>query len=172
MLDQFQKAFADLIASTDFVIQVREKPDSLRSLYDLSDLEWRRLVSVVNQPGMECNCMLYRANRLTPIAMYLPDLCKALGEDRLPLLSEYWARHTHTSINFLSDSHRFCEFVEEKIADGYPVADTVPPVLEREKALLTEQLAEIYPERYSPGSRFCDEELEGRISSGSPARFH
>jgi len=151
MLDHFQKAFADLTASPGLVMQVRENPDLLRDRYELSEREVRRLAAMVNDPGMECNCVLYRASRITPIAVHLPRLTKVLAKDLGPLLSEYWTRYTHTNINFLFDSYRFCEFVKEKIDGGFIFSDAVLPIVEFEMAELFEQLEVIDPDNYMRG---------------------
>jgi hypothetical protein len=147
MREQFQKAFSDLTASSDLVRLVREKPELLREDYDLSDLEWRRLVGIVKQPGMEANCILYRANRLAPIVINLPDLCKELDADLRPLLSEYWVANRQLSDNFWVEANDFCEFVKGKVESG-SVPETVLPALERERSVVAGFLAEIYPEKY------------------------
>ena len=79
MLLEFQQALADLVASPDFCRQARADPQELMRRYDLSAREHRRLVDMVNQPGMALNCMLYRSNRLAPLAQNLYGLCNALG---------------------------------------------------------------------------------------------
>ena len=53
MLSHFQVAFADLIASPELIAWVRAEPEILRTRYDITDVEWRRLVSVIEQPGMQ-----------------------------------------------------------------------------------------------------------------------
>jgi len=129
MLDQFQQAFADLTASPALVLRVRKDPSTLYSDYALTDLEWRRLVSIANSPGMERNCMLYRANRLAPVVTYLPKTSKILGDYLGPVLSEYWAAYPNTDNNFLIESRRFCEFVLEKIkARLLPAGDLLTAV--------------------------------------------
>ena len=147
MLEHFQKALAELAASPEFVSDVVERPELLRERYYLSDREYRRLVSVVNQPGMKCSCMLYRANRLTPIAAYLPELCEALGDDLNPLLSEYWEHFTHTNLNFLVEAYRFCRFLEDRIDAGSLNGDILFPILERESAGLSMQIDEIFGDK-------------------------
>jgi len=151
MREQFQRAFSDLTASPDLVKRVRENPGSLRESYELTDLEWRRLAAIVNQPGMECNCILYRANRLAPIVLNLPDLCKALDKDLRPLLSDYWAQQAQLSDNFWIEANDFCEFLRGKIAEGF-VSSNVSATLEREQSAVIEQLVQIYPERYDGNS--------------------
>ena len=118
MREQFQRAFSDLTASAEFVKQARVRPEILNERYELNELELRRLTAIVNQPGMECNCILYRANRLAPVAINLPDLCRALGSELRELLSEYWLQSTHAGDNFWVEANDFCEFVRNKIASG------------------------------------------------------
>jgi hypothetical protein len=148
MREQFQRAFSELTASPDLVKLVRIDPDILHERYDLTDLELRRLSAMVNQPGMECNCILYRANRLAPIVINLPDLCKDLGDDLRDLLSEYWALHSQSGDNFWVESNDFCEFVRAKVANGF-LSEKVMSALEREQAVVIQQLGEIYPEKYT-----------------------
>ena len=149
MREQFQRAFSDLTASAEFVKQARVHPEILDERYDLTELELRRLTAIVNQPGMECNCILYRANRLAPVAINLPDLCRALGSELRELLSEYWLQSTQAGDNFWVEANDFCEFVRNKIASGV-VSETVLEIIEREQAVVIEQLIEIYPEKYRP----------------------
>jgi len=135
MLIEFQQAFADLVASPALCISVRNEPEVLRQRYQLSEQEFRQLVAVVNHPGMECNCMLYRANRLAPLALNLPQLCKALGKDLPQTLSRYWATYRNGDSHFLLESQRFCEFVETLLAAGEFGAD-VRSALDREAPVI------------------------------------
>jgi hypothetical protein len=144
MLDQFQQAFADLAASPALVSEIAHDPSLLRGRYELSDLEWRRLASVVNQPGMKCNCMLYRANRLTPLAEYLPQTSQLAAKNHAQLLSEYWTVYTNTNINFLVESYRFCQFVQKKADDGSFTDEAFLSVLQRERSQVCVQLKEMF----------------------------
>lgn len=148
MLIEFQQAFADLVASPELCISVRSDPGVLRERYQLSDLEWRQLVGIVNDPGMECNCMLYRANRLAPLALNLPELVKALGDDLRPTLDQYWSAYSNTDVHFLVESHRFCEFVRDLLGSGHIFQNDIHDALEREAAALALRLEASYTERY------------------------
>ena len=139
-----------MTASADLVKRVRAEPEVLRELYDLTDLEWRRLAAIANQPGMECNCILYKSNRLGPIAVNLPDLCKELHSELRTLLSEYWAENTQLSTNFWVESYSFCEFVRRKVESGV-VSEAILPTLDREQSISFGYLRQIYPEKYAMG---------------------
>ena len=115
MLREFQQAFADLVASPALCLDVRKEPAILNERYQLSEREWIRLVAIVNDPGMSCNCTLYRANRLTPIALTLREVCDALGDQLAPLLQQYWDTHPGMNAHFLLESYDFCQFVKEQI---------------------------------------------------------
>jgi hypothetical protein len=111
MLAEFQKALADLTASPELCRKVRREPEILRELYALTDKEWRRLTGIVASKGMEANCMLYRANRLAPVALNLPETCDAIRDDLNRLISAYWESEPTTDVNFLIETDRFCQFL-------------------------------------------------------------
>ena len=75
MLAEFQQALADLTASPELCIQVRRDPAVLNQRYILTERERDRLVGIVRHPGMACACTVYRANRLAPLAMNIPQTC-------------------------------------------------------------------------------------------------
>jgi hypothetical protein len=137
MLIDFQRAFADLTASPSLCRTVRRTPEILRERYSLTDKEWRRLVGLVGSKGMEANCMLYRANRLAPVALNLRDTCKALGDDLNRLISAYWESEPTTDVHFLIETDRFCRFLLAQ--PGLSTAALA--ALEREHALVSAKLA-------------------------------
>jgi hypothetical protein len=150
MLADFQQALADLIASPDLCIEARRNPGALRERYQLTDREAHRLVGVVNHPSMECNCMLYRANRLAPLAVNLRSLLKALGPDLRSVLDSFWKRYSNTDVHFYVESYRFCEFIWEEITRGRLFNEEVEPALQHEMATLAELLEISHTELYSP----------------------
>lgn len=137
MLIDFQRALAELTASPSMCRQVRAAPQMLRDRYDLTDKEWRRLVGIVASKGMEANCILYRANRLAPVALNLPNTCTALGADLNRLISAYWESAPTTDVHFLIEADRFCRFLLTQ-PDLPAVARTE---LEREHAIVVAKLA-------------------------------
>lgn len=137
MLAQFQLALAELTASPALCREVRADPAVLDARYDLTPRERRRLAVIVASRGMEANCMLYRANRLAPVALNLPDLCDALRDDLNRLISEYWEAEPTTDVHFLVEADRFCRF----LADAPGVPEAALPVLAREHALVAARLA-------------------------------
>jgi hypothetical protein len=143
MLVEFQQALADLVASPEACRQARANPAQLRLRYDLSQREFDRLVAMVNHRGMACNCMLYRANRLSPFALNLPGLCRALGPRLGSLLTEYSALYPNTNVHFYLECHRFCDFIEAKLNDG-ELEPRVTAILNEEHSKIKLHLAATY----------------------------
>lgn len=137
MLAAFQTALADLTASPALCRAVRVEPELLRDCYELTDREWRRLAAIAASKGMEANCMLYRANRLAPVALNLPETCTALGEALTPLISAYWESEPTTDVHFLVEADRFCRFLGAR--DDLPEGALAP--LQREHATVAGRLA-------------------------------
>lgn len=136
MLVDFQRALADLTASPRLCRDVRRDPAVLNERYALTDREWRRLAGIASSKGMEANCILYRANRLAPIALNLPDTCKALGDDLTRLVDAYWDSEPITDVHFLVEADRFCRFLR-----GQPSITPAALVeLDREHAIVAGKL--------------------------------
>jgi hypothetical protein len=136
MLVEFQRALADLTASPALCRQVREAPATLHDSYGLTEREWRRLVGIVSSRGMEANCVLYRANRLAPVALNLPETCKALGDDLTRLVSAYWESEPITDVHFLVEADRFCRFLWSQP----DLPDSVRVTLQDEHVLITRKI--------------------------------
>jgi hypothetical protein len=137
VLIEFQRALADLTSSATLCRQVRLTPEVLRDRYELTDKEWRRLVGIVGSDGMRANCMLYRANRLAPVALNLPATCRALGDDLNRLISNYWESEPITDVHFLVEADRFCHFLAAQPALQPDAADA----LKYEGAIVAAKLA-------------------------------
>jgi hypothetical protein len=146
MLAEFQQALADLTASPAFSSSARENPSLLRDRYELSDREFDRLVGILRHPGMECACIVYRANRLAPLAMNVPQTCKALGPELRAVVEEFWAAYPETNVHFFVETDRFCRFLQEKITYGAVFPPGVVDALARESQTITVVLAESHTE--------------------------
>lgn len=142
MLADFQQALADLTASPDLCIQVREDANVLHARYDLTEREAARLAGIVGHGGMECACMVYRANRLAPLALNIPDTCRALGQDLRDILSEYWAEAPESNVHFYVETDRFCRFLKDRIAEGRTFSPAVIRALSHESAVVAAALEE------------------------------
>lgn len=137
MLAEFQQAMADLVASPARVQAARADPAAWLADYDLTDAERRRLAGFLVQPGLALGCMVYRANRLAPVAMHLTELCRAIGPGLRALMDDFWQAHPHSEPNPLLECARFCDF----LAARDPMAATVRQDLARARAGIDEALA-------------------------------
>ena len=146
MLADYQQALADLTGSPDLCVRVRKDPALLQGCYSLTDREWRRLVAIVQHRGMECACMLYRANRLAPLVLTLPGLCRALGTDLRAVASDYWAAFPETNVHVFVEADRFCGFVRRQLAAGRELPAGVAAALDEEGERVAEQFAHSHTE--------------------------
>lgn len=153
MLAEFQQALADLVASPALCKAARGDATVLRERYRLSERETSRLLAVVNHPGMECNCMLYRANRLAPLAMNLPEVVRALDADLRPALDAFWEQSANTDVHFYAEAYRFCEFLRDEVERGRAFGRDLEAALRVEMAVLEERLELSHTEIYSPMRR-------------------
>ena len=131
----FQKAMCDLIASPDLCLELVETPDAVLGRYDLSERDRRRLVEVVQQPGMVVNCSLYRANRLSPIINLIPHTCFLLGDTLLGEATEFWKGFKETRMQFHDEVKQFGDFLQHRIEMGVLQHAMLGEVLEYERAL-------------------------------------
>ena len=146
MLAEFQQALADLTASPELCMRVRREPSVLREQYALTEREWKRLVGIVAHPGMACACIVYRANRLAPLALNIPETCKALGNDLRDVVSEFWQAFPETNVHFFVETHRFCQFLKAKLDAGARYSEQVAAALQNESVLVAAGLKESYTE--------------------------
>jgi len=133
-LPRFQTFVARMTADPALAAAVRADPSRLDGEPDLTALERRRLAGLAASRGMEANCMLYRANRLAPLALNCPDTLEALGDRLSGLLSAFWASEPETHVNFLVETDRFCRWLARQPSPPGPLA--------REHALVALRLAE------------------------------
>ena len=134
-MEAFQQAMCDLVASPDLCIALIESPDEVLGRYDLSERDRRRLVEVVQQPGMLVNCSLYRANRLSPIYNLVPHTCFLLGNALLDEATEFWKDFKETRLQFHEEVQRFGDFLRQRVEMGALQNPMLAEVLEYELAL-------------------------------------
>ncbi len=106
--------------------------------------EYQRLIQMVNHKAMALNCMLYRANRLAPLAMNLHEFCTLLGPRLGPLLSEYSTCYPHTTVHFYLECDRFCQFILAKLKEGFELQQQARAVLAEEHSKIKMGLTASY----------------------------
>ena len=146
MLAEFQQALADMTASPELCSRVRADTSVLDTRYELSQRERDRLLGIVRHPGMACACTLYRANRLAPLAMYVPRTCHALGPSLRDVAESFWAEYAETDVHMFIEVDRFCRFLQARIEAGHDYPPEVQRALAAEAAAVTVALRDSYIE--------------------------
>ena len=126
---EFQRAFADLIASPERCVALREGNADVLADYAMTPREKKRLETMVHHEAMSVNCSLYRVNRLIPVYSVLPHSCRLLGDRLMDELDAFWAASRHATLQYRWESWRFGLWLEERIAarrlPGGPVEDAI-----------------------------------------------
>lgn len=141
----FQRAMADLAASPALCVRVREDAEAALAPYALTERERRRVASAVTQQGMRVNGMLYRSNRLGPIAAQLPYSFVLIGPALRSVMEVYWAENPGFVRNAPLEVRRFADFVRRRIEEGALVQPLLREVLDWE--MIVYELALLPPER-------------------------
>jgi hypothetical protein len=140
VLAEFQQALADLTASPDLCVRARHDPSFLRVDYELTEGEFDRLIRIVRSPGMQCACIVYRANRLAPLAMNARATCEALGPQLRDIVENFWAAYPESDVHFFIETARFCEFVLAMVDAGRDLDNEAVAAVRRDQAVMQEAL--------------------------------
>ncbi len=98
---EFQRAFADLIASPERCVALREgRHGRARGLRHDACARRKRLETMVHHEAMSVNCSLYRVNRLIPVYSVLPHSCRLLGDRLMDELDAFWAASRHATLQY------------------------------------------------------------------------
>ncbi|MEO8506673.1 MAG: hypothetical protein ABI593_03490 [Betaproteobacteria bacterium] len=119
-LAEFQRAFADLIASPERCLAARAPASTVFDCYDLTPLETRRIQTMVRDHGMSINCTVYRVNRLTPVYFALPLCCMFLGECLTAELDAFWAASRDVTLQYGREAWRSGLRIQDRIASEVP----------------------------------------------------
>ena len=130
----FQRAYADLAASPRLCLATRENPDEALARYDLSDRERDRLAHAVHQRGMDANCTLYRATRITALDTVAPRTLALLKPVLRPLLEAYWDEYPVHDARFARETERFIEWLDANRARLPRLAGPIVALARRELA--------------------------------------
>jgi hypothetical protein len=137
-LEQFQRAFAELVASPPLCLAVQSGPELLDE-YTLTSRERERLHAMASHPGMSHNCTLYRANRLTPIARCLPATCLHLGPRLRAEFDNFLATSSDAfDLQFRGEAERFARYLNARLAGGAIEDPELRRCLDRELLELAE----------------------------------
>jgi hypothetical protein len=133
-LAAFQRAYADLAASPRLCLAVRENPAMALASYDLKPIEQRRLAKAVWQRGMDANCTLYRATRITALNSVAPLTLGLIRPVLRAVLDAYWEDNPIHDVRFAHETRRFISWLEVHPAVLPECADDLIALARRELA--------------------------------------
>jgi len=108
----FQRAYADLAASARLCLAVRANAGEALAAYELTTRERQRLERAVWQRGMNANCTIYRATRITALNAVVPITLRRIGPDLRAVLDAYWEDHPVHDTSFAREAARFIAWLE------------------------------------------------------------
>jgi hypothetical protein len=146
-LTEFQRAFADLIASPERCLEAREEPSKVFGSYELTRREQLRLTCMVRSAAMSVNCTLYRVNRLTPIYSVLPLTCSLLGDQLRSELEAFCALSDHATSQYRREALRFAKWLLDRISSGMLRGGPIEDAIAFERAAFDVRTAPRIPNR-------------------------
>jgi hypothetical protein len=132
---EFQIAITKLIASPQLCRETLVDEQSFFSGFELTEKEKMRLHAILRQKGMSACCSLYRMNRVTPVYTQLSNTSAILGEDLVPIISEFWNHLSAPSLQFREEVLEFGFFLMKKIDSGQVKIPYLKEVLKLEMAM-------------------------------------
>jgi hypothetical protein len=142
MLADFQQALADVSASAEWCSTLRLEHDRILKFYNLTPRELRQFLAVLRHPGMECQCSLYRMNRLSPLMLNLPGTVASMGEQMMPVILAYWAAHPWPFSHGYVECERFCAWLRHAWPELMSGAAS-PAILREEELALNAAISAI-----------------------------
>ena len=142
-LAAFQRAYADLAASPRLCLAVRKDPAEALAGYELETRERDRLASAVWQRGMNANCTLYRATRITALNSVAPLTLALLRPTLRELLDAYWEEHPVHEVRFAWETARFVDWLTANSARLPDPADEIIALARREVSTEKKRLAAV-----------------------------
>ena len=151
----FQAAVARLVVDPDFRDRVRA--GGVAALDgDLTSLEEERVLSIVDEKGLDATRTLHKSFRLTKLYASLPLTRQLLGPARLTKeIGSFWQANPSDSHYFLDEAIAFCDFLLHRLGAGLR-AEYLEDVVNYERANLN--LLRARP--------------EGEVAQAETVRFH
>jgi hypothetical protein len=137
----FQRALADLAASPARCARAILNPEPFLEAHDLTHRERIRLTAMMRDRLMATNCVLYRANRVTPIFVFFPLTCRLLASDLRRELDSFWLQTSCIDLQYRSETARFVEFLKVRLGSGELQNEFLPEILDYEAAATELQFA-------------------------------
>ena len=84
---------------------------------------------------------LYRANRITPIFMFLPWTCRLLGPHLRCELDAFWSAEPAVDLQYLAETNRFAKFIKQRIQRGIVSGAYVCEIVDYETSVMNLRFA-------------------------------
>jgi len=136
----FQRAYADLAGSPRLCVAVRADPAAALACYNLDAREFGRLERAVWQRGMDANCTLYRATRITALNAVAPLTLGLIRPVLRAVLDAYWEDHPVHDVRFACETERFIAWLETHPGVLPEPADDIIALARRELSVEKAQL--------------------------------
>jgi hypothetical protein len=114
----FQTAIARLVVDPAFRDRVRATGTAALG-GELTSLEEQRVMSIVDEKGLDATRTLHKSFRLTKLYATLPLTRQLLGPTRLAKeIGAFWEVIPSDSHYFMDESIAFCDFLKKRLSSG------------------------------------------------------
>ena len=136
----FQTAVARLVVDPAFRDRVRATGTAALE-EELTGLERQRVMSLVDDKGLDATRTLHKSFRLTKLYSTLPLTRQLLGANRLAKeIGSFWEATPSDSHYFLDESIAFCDFLTKRLRSGLRIKH-LQEIVNYERANLNLRLA-------------------------------
>jgi hypothetical protein len=145
----FQAAVARLVVDPAFRDRVRAIGAAALD-GELTSIEQQRVMSIVDEKGLDATRTLHKSFRLTKLFSTLPLTRQLLGPNRLAKeIGSFWEATPSDSHYFLDESIAFCDFLRKRLRSGLRIKH-LEEIVTYERANLNLRRARIEPEVPKP----------------------
>jgi hypothetical protein len=145
----FQAAVARLVVDPAFRDRVRAIGAAALD-GELTSIEQQRVMSIVDEKGLDATRTLHKSFRLTKLYSTLPLTRQLLGPNRLAKeIGSFWEATPSDSHYFLDESIAFCDFLRKRLRSGLRIKH-LEEIVTYERANLNLRRARIEPEVPKP----------------------
>jgi len=117
----FQATLTRLVLDPDFRDLLRTEGIAAGA-NDLTEVERKRLVTILDDKGLDVTRVLHKSFRLTKLYSALPLTRRLIRPTRLAeLIGDFWDANPPISHYFIDEAIAFCDFLEDRIQSGLDV---------------------------------------------------
>lgn len=163
----FQQALSELVISPEFCFQVLTSPEQALRVYNLTTLEYQRLVFLAQLPGLDIGRMLHRSFRLSMLVNILPKTCILLNFHNLNQVVEvFWQTQPSRNFYYEQEAVRFGQFLLAQLEQGKLQNEFLEEILRFELCVLF--LTKLIPEQVASNNSLKIEVLKDSFADLNP----